>query len=114
MPKTTNEILNMYYDDWQFDFATESDANVDNESFEKELWYSQEEYNDLKEMYELTKVSHTEMCDTIIKLRKYIEHHKLDLEQLQKELIQRLGYQDKENRHNVIVKDVFNKFKELK
>jgi hypothetical protein len=49
-------------------------------------WFSEEEYNDLKDIYELTKISHAEMCEEVIKLRKYIEQYKFNIEQLQKEL----------------------------
>jgi hypothetical protein len=54
----------------------------DDYSVDSEVFYFQKEYDNMKELFELTKVSHNEMCERVIKLQKYYK----SLEQLQKEL----------------------------
>lgn len=67
MPKTTKEIIYSY-----------SDILLDDDIELNMLWYSQDEYDALKELYKLTKISHTEMCETVIQLRKYIKDKEFD------------------------------------
>lgn len=90
--KTTREIVEESFKNQDFnqkqsykDITTVFDTL---EWIEKptDKWFSEEEYNDLKDIYELTKISHAEMCEEVIKLRKYLERYKFNIGQLQKEL----------------------------
>lgn len=92
MSKTTKEIIIEYNGNYNDSFCKKPN----------DLWFSQEEYVDLSDLFEILKLSHSELSEKIVKLREQHQSevdnenvmtqrlcsvkHKEILEQLRKEL----------------------------